>query len=240
MAKEIRIVLVEPLYQINLGYIARVMGNFGLDKLYLVNPRCDYRGAEALKYSKHASSILKGAKVSDSIEEAVKGSSIVVGTTGLWRKSNAAFFNVYALQEAHRFVKNNSIALLIGRDDTGLTKEELRKCDLTIFIPTDKSYPVLNISHALAIILYELRKEHSGETTAMSRAYADSRSINGMKALLWKSIKGRRDIRDKKAVMFAFEHVINRSSATKKELNAIAIALSNGIKTKEKGKRERK
>ncbi len=232
MRKNIKVVLVEPLYQINLGYIARAMGNFGIGDLSLVNPRCNHNGKEAIKYSKHAFPILKKAKVCKSIDDAVKGSTIVVGTTGLWHKSNASFFNVYTLSKAKKALRSGKIALLIGRDDTGLTKEELQKCDLTIFIPADKGYPILNISHALAIILYELRKEELENDTDFSRAYAGEEQIKGMSALFWRSIKNRTDIRDKKAVMFAFDHVARRSMITKKEINAISIALSKGGKKK--------
>ena len=91
-----------------------------------------------------------------------------MGTTGLWSKTDRSFHNVYTLQSAGRILKNagrsKRIVLLIGRDDTGLSKEELRECDATIFIGADKDYPVLNISHALAIMLYELtRKKYKKE-----------------------------------------------------------------------------
>lgn len=234
MKDNIKVVLVEPLYQINLGYVARVMGNFGMKNLSMVNPRCNYNGKEAIKYSKHAFPILKKAKVYKSINDAVKGSNLVVGTTGLWHKSNASFFNVYTLSKAKKTLRNGKITILIGRDDIGLTKEELQKCDLTIFVPTDKDYSVLNISHALAIILYELKKEELEKENNLSWAYADEKHINGIDNLFWKSIKDREDIRDKKAVMFAFDHVIRRSMITKKEINAISIALTDSIEKKKK------
>ena len=224
--ENIDVILVEPLYQINLGYIARALANFGFKRLNLVNPRCKYDGKEAIKYSKHAVALLKKAGVYKSIDDATKHCDIVVGTTGIWLKSSESFFNVYALNDAKKFLRGKRIGLLIGRDDTGLTKEELRKCDLTIFVPTSKEYPVLNISHALAIILYELTKlEHSDDVKARG-FYADKRSVDGIKKLFWSFIKDRSDIRDKKSVMLAFEHMLKRSGPTKKELRAISIALS--------------
>lgn len=235
MTESIKVILVEPLYQINLGYAARVLSNFGLDNLNIVKPRCDYKGKEAVKYSKHAVQLLKKAKIYKSIDDAVKGSGIIVGTTGLWHKSDGSFFNVYSLSKAKSFIKKGKkVALLIGRDDIGLTKEELKKCDLTIFIPTDKEYSVLNISHALAILLYELRKENLEKDSGFPGMYADEKSIQGIRQLFWNSIKDRKDIRDKKAVLSAFEHVVKRSAPTKKELNAISVALSDKQKRKKK------
>ena len=59
----LKVAVMEPKYQQNLGYIARVCRNFGVDTLVLINPRCDHKGKEAIKYSKHAADILKGARV---------------------------------------------------------------------------------------------------------------------------------------------------------------------------------
>ncbi|MFI5412466.1 MAG: RNA methyltransferase [Candidatus Micrarchaeales archaeon] len=230
---DIKIVMVEPLYQINLGYVARVANNFGIKKLNLVKPRCNYKGKEAIKYSKHAVSLLNSAKIYKSIEDSVKDCDVVVGTTGMWHKSNDSFFNVYTLNKAKSFLKKRKrVALLIGRDDIGLTKDELKMCDLTIFVPTDKNYSVLNISHALGIILYELTKERLSKEISLEWFYADRKSIDGITKLFWKFIKNREEIRNKKAVLFAFKHVIKRSNPTRKEINAISVALSDKRKTK--------
>ena len=225
--------MVEPLYQINLGYAARAMKNFGITKMNIVAPRCRHTGKDAIKYSKHAAQILKSARLYKSIDAATSDCDIVIGTTGIWHKSNGAFFNVYDIERAKSFVrKGKRVALLIGRDDTGLTKAELKGCDLTIFIPTDKEYTVLNVSHALAIILYELTKEK--ENQGPSWQYADKRSVEGIVALFGSMIENNKNIRDKSAVISAFTHVIKRSSPTRKELNALSIALApeRDIKTK--------
>lgn len=229
----IKIIMVEPLYQINLGYVARVAKNFGINKINLVKPRCNYKGKEAIKYSKHAVSLLKSAKIYKNIKDAASDCDIIIGTTGMWHKSDDSFFNVYTLNKAKTFIKKGKrIALLIGRDDIGLTKEELTMCDFTIFVPTDKDYSVLNISHALGIILYELTREKLSADAPMDRFYSDKKSIEGLSKLFWKFIKNRSEIRNKKAVLFAFEHVIRRSNPTKKEINAISVALSDKRKTK--------
>jgi tRNA/rRNA methyltransferase len=238
MEKNIKIIMMEPLYQINLGYVARVAANFGAKNLYLVNPRCNYKGKEAIKYSKHAFPLLKKAKIYKSLDAAVKGSTIVVGTTGLWHKSDDSFFNVYTADKINQFTrKQKEIALIVGRDDIGLTKDELKKCDFSIFIPANRQYPILNISHALAILLYELNKEKFGEDAGLERFYADNKSMEGLVRLFSNSIKERSNIKNKKAVTFAFEHVLKRSRPTRKEINAISIALSNKYKTEKIRKR---
>ncbi len=223
---------MEPLYQINLGYIARVMKNFGLNRLYLINPRCNHLGKSAIQYSKHAHELLENAKVCKSVEQIGAG-ALVIGTTGLWRKSSSSLRNVYSLKDASRFVQRNSkagrrIVLLLGRDDTGLSKEELRSCDATVFISTDKGYPVLNISHALAIILYVLSQPALEEEYAfMHGFYADSKYQSRITNLFERMIANDEKIKDKATVSMAFRHVLMRATPTRKEVNALAVALSD-------------
>lgn len=227
----IDVAVVEPRYQINLGYIARAIKNFGVEKLYLINPRCDYKGRQAIKYSKHAHMLLEHARIRESIDDVVRG-AFVIGTTGVWSKADRSFHNIYMLQDADRLLKRASafhrrVVLLLGRDGTGLKKEELRECDATIFIGADKGYPVLNISHALAIMLYELTSErYKREYKFLNRFYADAKHRKMVLMLFDRLIKHNSFIRDKDSVAMAFRHVLSRAVPTKKEINAIAIALS--------------
>ncbi len=226
---ELRVVLVEPIYQINLGYTARVAKNFGVDKLYLVNPMCKYNGKEAIKYAKHARDLLSNAKICRSMKDATHG-TLLLGTTALWRKTGKSFFNVYTLDRAlHLLEKRGAtkVSIIIGRDNTGLSKEELSMCDATVFIPTNEDYPVLNISHALAILLYSFTQSSlSRKYPFESSLYADNREINSICNLFSKTIGKRNDIRDKNAVLMSFNHILKRSFPTKKELSALSIALS--------------
>jgi TrmH family RNA methyltransferase len=228
----LEVAVMEPLYQINLGYIARVMKNFGVGRLYLINPRCNHLGKQAIQYSKHAHEILENAKICKGIGQ-VCGDALLIGTTGVWRKGGSSLRNIYSLEAASRFVQRNSgagrrIVLLLGRDDTGLSKEELRSCDATVFINADKAYPVLNISHALAIMLHSfLQKELCREYSFMSGFYADAKYQSRITRLFMRMIASDKRIKDKATVAMAFRHVLMRAAPTKKEINALAIALSN-------------
>ncbi len=225
--QNIKVVLVEPCYQINIGYMARVMKNFGIERMHMVAPRCKYDGKQAIQYSKHAVGLVKNAKLYKTIKEATKDCDKVIGTTGMWYKANSTFFNIYPPDKAMGFMKKgDKVAILIGRDDIGLTKEELEMCDATVFIPTSKDYPVLNISHALAIVLYEMQKNKLIDEHTLHHMYAGKPMLDGVTNLFWNSIKDRKDIRNKKAVLMAFKHIINRANPTKKELNAISIGIT--------------
>jgi tRNA/rRNA methyltransferase len=225
---EIRVVVVEPLYQINLGYIARVSMNFGVSELYLVNPRCKINGNQAVKYSKHARSLLEGAKISKSIEESIRG-TFSIGTTGIWRKSRGSFRNLFAPDRVCKLVRKNGIgrvSVVLGRDDTGLESEELRLFDALSFIPADDRYPVLNISHALAIMLYSLRASEYGEAYALERFYASGKEITALQDSIGRFLQKNKTVRDKRAVLSAMRHLLKRANPSKKEINALHAAFS--------------
>lgn len=222
----IEVAIMEPKYQINLGYIARISKNFGVKRLLLINPRCNHLGKEAIKYSKHARDLLEGARVCKSIKQIDNG--FVIGTTGIWHKTGNAFYNIYGLDEVGEMALRAQAAgkkttVLLGRDDTGLSKEELRHCDATVSIEADENYPILNISHALAIILHSLR---APKLSTHKRLYADAAYQKRLFSLFKMMVKSNKRIRDKQSVNMAFEHVIRRAIPTRKEINALSIAIA--------------
>lgn len=227
----IEVAVMEPKYQVNLGYIARVAKNFGVERLILINPRCNYKGKDAIKYSKHARMLLESATILKTLK--ALDSALIIGTTGIWQKTDSSYYNVYGLKEIEKFLKKrdlkkSKITLLLGRDDTGLSKEELRLCDATIFIETSKEYPILNISHALAIMLYSLTDTKNWDYNLTTRIYADSKYQQNLLKLFGQLVDSNPKIRDKKSVKLALRHILRRANPTKKEINALAIAFAHG------------
>lgn len=155
-----RVVLVEPEYEQNLGAVARAMKNFGFSELYLVNPRCDHLGFDAIKFSKHAREILGGAKVCATLSEATKGCKFSVGATGVlyrhWSETFRTPISVRALRAGLAAHKEGNIALVFGNEGIGLSEKDISACDIIATIPANKEYPILNLSHAVSIVLYEL------------------------------------------------------------------------------------
>jgi len=155
----ITIVLVESEHSGNIGAIARVMANFGLQKLVLINPKCEHRCEEAFKRAKHAKSILQKAKISDfSILDKfdyIIGTSAIIGTDYNIPRSPIT------PEQLGAKIKNRKgkFALLFGREGSGLSNKEIQKCDFIVKIPSSLKYQTLNISHAAAIIFYALFKE---------------------------------------------------------------------------------
>ena len=152
-----RVVLVSPMHEGNVGAVARAMANFGFQELYMVDP-CDL-GDEAYKRAKHASHILDDSVVVDSLEDALEGCSLVAGTSGKATEGEKHFIRipetpVTFAEKVHDH--EGRVALLFGPEDLGLTQEQLERCDLLVHVPTSDEYPILNLSHALTIVLYEI------------------------------------------------------------------------------------
>lgn len=153
----IDIVLIAPLYEGNVGFAARVMKNFGFTRLVLIDP-CPL-GDEANARASHAQDILTSAEVC-TIEDVFARSNIVVATTGAVSKSvctpmRMPFFTPKELRE-HIRTLDGRISILFGRENWGLSNEEVKRSDIICTIPTDEEYPILNLSHAVGVICYEL------------------------------------------------------------------------------------
>jgi len=155
-----RVVLVEPEYELNVGAVARAMKNFGFSDLVFVRPKCNPKGFDAVKYAKHAKDVLAGARTAKTLAQATKGCKFSVGTTGiLYRHWNETFRTPMKLKDLAGKIKGNKegrVALVFGNEGIGLSEKDISSCDFLITIPTNKLYPILNLSHAVAIALYEL------------------------------------------------------------------------------------
>lgn len=158
MSPKIYVVLVEPEKPGNIGAVARVMMNFGLDRLVLVNPRCDHLSKDALDRASHAKDVLKKAKIRDL--SCIDEFDYAVGTTSkLGTDYNLPRSPVSPAQLAEKISglgAKAKIALLFGRESSGLTNNEIKKCDFLVTIPTSKKYPSMNLSHSAAVVLYEI------------------------------------------------------------------------------------
>lgn len=151
-----RIVLVEPRGAFNIGSVARVMKNMGIYKLCLVNP-VDFHNDEAYKAAVGARDILEKAHVFDSIEDAVKKTSLVVGTTRRAGKLRSIFCSIEELPEKiFPVLKKGTVSILFGREESGLYNRETDRCHILVNIPSNKSFPSLNLSHAVTVICYRL------------------------------------------------------------------------------------
>jgi TrmH family RNA methyltransferase len=160
MKKMIYIVFVEPESPGNIGFLARTMKNFGFSNLVLINPGKIEN--ETYYHAMHARDVISERRTYNSLEEFASEERIdfMVGTTGVAGGSyNIQRIAVTPEQLADSMNINGKLALIFGREGNGLSNHEITLCDLVVSIPTHESYPIMNISHAASIILYELFKK---------------------------------------------------------------------------------
>jgi|SRR5215469_1102594 len=183
-ANRIRIVLVETSHPGNIGAAARAMKTMALTRLMLVNP-AEFPHADASARASGATDLLEKAVVVKTLDEALQGCALVAGTSA--RRRGLGPPELTPRECAARLAADaavNDVALLFGRERTGLTNEELARCHFLVSIPANPEYASLNIASAVQVLAYELRlalgtapvAAESGATPAtveeMERLYA--------------------------------------------------------------------
>ncbi|CEJ45664.1 RNA methyltransferase [Umezakia ovalisporum] len=161
---QLRIVLVEPAGPMNVGSIARVMKNFGLHNLVLVNPQCNPLAEEALKMAVHAKEILKSALLVSTLPEALQGCIRAMATTAIVRDWEAPLENPRTALPWLLESPEEPSALIFGRENRGLSNEELNYAQRFVRIPTSENYSSLNLASAVGICCYELAQYITPDT----------------------------------------------------------------------------
>jgi len=173
----VRIVLINTTHPGNIGATARAMKVMGLSALHLVTPKI-YPHAEATARASGADDLLQHARVHDSLDGALQGCHLVLGTSARLRSLALPVIDArraagQALAEVAEGEKGageggqdaaRDVAVLFGRERYGLTNEEMQRCHFLVNIPANPEYSSLNIAQAVQIIAYELRAAALGIT----------------------------------------------------------------------------
>lgn len=157
MLDQIRIILVGTTHTGNIGSVARAMKTMGLSQLYLVAPK-ELPDGQAYALSAGASDILANAKVFDTLQQAITDCPLVIGSSARsrtlsWPMLEPRECGVKSVQEA----ATHAVALVFGRESSGLTNEELQLCNYHVCIPANPEYSSLNLAMAVQIVCYEVR-----------------------------------------------------------------------------------
>lgn len=155
----IRIVLVATTHPGNIGAAARAMKNMGLRQLVLVAPKT-WPALEALSMAGSALDVIDGTRVVDTLQEAIADCHLVIGTSARLRNMPVPLLDPEAC--AATVLERPSaqqIALVFGREASGLTNDELLLCHYHVHIPVNAEYPSLNLGAAVMVLCYELRKK---------------------------------------------------------------------------------
>lgn len=229
----IRIVLVEPEHEGNVGSIARLMKNFGLSQLWLVNPQITL-GSEAYARAVHASDLLDCCNIVQSLKQACLDMDWVIGTTAIYAKKSSNLRRTTITPEElakQTSFQESRLALLFGREGHGLSNKELDLCDVVVSIPSSSQYQTLNIASASAIIFYELWKEMSHERQGAPRevdVYTKRRLLQFFTELVEK--EGLPPYRRRLATK-AFRNIISRAFISQREAHLLLGVFRRAIES---------
>ena len=166
----IRVVLSHPAHPGNIGAAARALKTMGLARLYLVRPR-RFVDPEARALSSNALDVLAGAVVCDSLDEALAGTTLSIAVSARARViAHASLDARCAAAEAVARAQTEEVAFVFGNETTGLSNNEVMKCNRLASIPSHADYTSLNLAAAVQVITYECRMAQLGPLPSVANA----------------------------------------------------------------------
>ena len=185
----ISVVLVDTKTPGNMGAVARCIMNMGLSNLVLVRPPADPDN-EARKLAAGAHHLLHKAQSFSTLRDAVSDFGLVIGTSrhqSRWRRN---FHTPRALAEKLMpYLPRNRVAIVFGNEVNGLQNDDIALCHELISIPSSSTFPSLNLSHAVMIVVYELFVAAQAKLTASDRTLAPSGELESFYEHLQKSLQ---------------------------------------------------
>ncbi|WP_017733107.1 tRNA/rRNA methyltransferase [Nafulsella turpanensis] len=180
---QIHFILVEPAVPENVGASARAMNTMGFQSLRLVNP-CDHLSTKARMLAHGSNHILESAKVYTNLEEAASGMDLLIGTTANQQRTTKQDY--HSSTELATILQRKAgglqhVGLVFGREESGLTNEELLLCDMATSIPLAAPYPSVNLGQAVMIFAYALSQLQSSDSNEKAASTTDEASYGALK-----------------------------------------------------------
>lgn len=233
MLDKISIVLIGTSHPGNIGSAARAMKVMGLTNLVLVDPACEI-DEKAIALAAGAADIIANAKIVKTLDEAVADCGLVIGSSARsrtleWPQLDPRECGVRSINEAASY----PVAILFGRERTGLTNDELQKCHYHVYIPANPEYSSLNLAMAVQTVSYEIRmaylerQKFSGEKAV--EEYPRAKELELFYEHLEKVISGTNFINKKHPgmVMAKLRRLFTRARPEQQELNILRGILTS-------------
>lgn len=246
MLQRIRVVLINTTHPGNIGATARAMKVMGLHNLHLVTPKY-FPHADATALASGADDLLQHAQVHPTLESALAGCSLVLGTSA--RLRSLAMPQLDAREAARRAlaevaqheVHQHEVALLFGRERYGLTNEEMQCCHSLVHIPSNPEYSSLNLAQAVQILCYELRMSSIG-SDGQALEQSDHVPVDGqqMERFYQHLEQALMDIRflnptQPRKLMMRLRRLFNRSRPDQNEINILRGILTSAQESRSQG-----
>ncbi len=223
----IRIVLINTTHPGNIGATARAMKVMGLSSLHLVTPKI-YPSAEATAMASGADDVLQHAVVHESLDSALAGCPLVLGTSARLRSLPMPMIDARrAANQALAESETHEVAVLFGRERYGLVNEEMQRCQFLVNIPSNPDYSSLNLAQAVQIIAYELRVAAQGFSDISVQPPdwepVDDQQMEGLFEHLERTLLDLRFLNPKqpKKLMMRLRRLFNRARPDQNEINIL-------------------
>jgi TrmH family RNA methyltransferase len=217
------VVLVEPKHPGNIGAVARAMGNMGISDLRIADDRGLnlHQGDEAISRACDSASILHGAQVFPSLSEALHDSVYVAGTSARKRDNLVPLPPREVAPIVAARAEHGKVGLVFGREDTGLTVEEMVRCHQLIRIPTAPQNTSLNLSHAVQVITYEVLLAITNPPTTETPRPANQVTRDALFAHANRALRsiGVFDLGQLPIKLRHFRQVVDRAQPTQNEIH---------------------
>lgn len=211
---------------INLGMVARLCKNFEVDELYLVKPKARIND-EAISFAAGGRDYLDRAVIVDSIEKAIEGSDVIICTSSIVTEKSDPLRQPVELKDLINVIKGRElVSLVFGRESTGLTRDELEKCNVYLHIKASYRYPALNLSHAVAIVLYEIFRALPIKSSLDIVEYPSQEDLKIAMSYIAKAAEyTMNDERQRISAIKSLERIIYKSNPTKMELSYLILLI---------------
>ena len=170
--KNIYFILVRPQLGENIGSVARAIKNFNINKLRIVNPRCDWPNERAIATSVGAKDILNKSKLYKSIDSSIADLDVVFASTSRIRKINKKIIPINSLNKIIKI--KQKIGIVFGPESSGLSNDELNCADYLVKIPTNKKFSSLNLSHSAIIFSFQIFNHLMNKKIKYNSSYKSS------------------------------------------------------------------
>jgi TrmH family RNA methyltransferase len=227
------VILIEPENAGNTGAICRAMKNFDFNKLILVGPKFDTDSQDLRNRAKWANDLVDDIKIikkydKNTIKNLHKKFDYLIATTAkIGRDYNIPRSPITPTQLAERLAevnkKNINIGIVMGREGSGLSNEEIGQMDFSVTIPTSKKYGTMNLSHATTIILYEIFKKVSEENIISHITPISEQEKKQLMRLLDETLDKMHFLNEKKkeTQRIVWKKMVSRSFLSKREAYAL-------------------
>lgn len=229
----VKIIIVGIEGSVNLGFILRLAMNFDVEDIVLVNPQ-QINWEEVKRFSAKAYPLIEKLSIKNTLDEAFSTDELKICTSAIISEEDFLRQSI-TINEYRKLLieKEGKVALVFGRESTGLTREELKKCDVVLTIPTSHKYPSLNLSHAVAIVLYETYVTLGKAYREPSRKpiLASSQDIQSIEDDINKLVSCiTKDEKKKERIARSVLNIIKRGNPRKIEARALSFILKRVLR----------